>query len=116
MKDYFEFELLKHVYFEDSFVNTLLFESGKLKMYLDLVLLESHEKYSPPKPDEQYCYISAILSFYEMTHVEWNCVRMFPSLDADGRTGMGNIDSMRTDGVVFEIEGGWGSTGFRCQR
>lgn len=108
-KPYYELPGFDQVYFEDSFVTGLIETGAELSFLLDLVLREGHPRYSPPKPDEQYCWRPAKLMFARPTLMRWEKREFRPTTDASGEVDYGNIDAMQIleDGS-YRLEGNWG--------
>lgn len=56
MSQYFDLRGFEAVYLEDSFVLGVTATPGLLVVDLDVVLTEDHPSYTPPPPEEHYCY------------------------------------------------------------
>lgn len=106
---------LEHVYLEDSYVISLLFDKAALRFELLLVLTEDHEAYSAPNSGEQYCYIrNAVLSFKNPLEVEWISISMRPTTDVNNSIDFGNIDFLSFVGNRYYMAGDWGEVRFLC--
>lgn len=99
---------LEHVYLEDSYVLDIKEKPLSLEFLLELVLTENHPDFSPPEPDEQYCYRRAWLVFPGLQGVRWLNKTMKPYTDATGSTDYGNIDVLIAENGKYRIEGDWG--------
>lgn len=98
------------VYLEDSFVTQLIETEEEVSFLLDLVLREAHPRYSPPPPDEQYCFRLARLTFANPKRVVWEKKDFRPAIDASGAVSYGNIDLMdRLEDGAYRLVGEWGS-------
>ncbi len=109
MKHYPELPGFENVYLEDSWVLAVTAGPDEFRLRLDMVLTEQHPRWTPPKPDEVYCYTSASVVFSEPRSVEWTRLPGRPSTDATGETDWGNIDSFVWDGSRYGLEGDWGA-------
>lgn len=97
------------VYLEDSFVLDIRANPGQLRISLDLVLTPQHPEYTPPKPQEQHCYRSAIIEFLNVRRLVWDGQGMIrPATDATGAVDYGGVDSLTVSAGVALIEGDWG--------
>lgn len=109
MQHYSKLKGLEFLYFEDSFVLGIKEESKKIIFSLDVVLLEKHPQYSPPKEGEAYCFKRGDLVFGEVTKSTIKKSGAPPAIDASGAKDLGNIDVFfKKDGKFF-IEGDWGT-------
>jgi hypothetical protein len=109
VSDYFEtIPALRDIYLEDSYVLAIHESEGELRIDLDAVLTENHPQWTPPKPDEHYCFRRIRLIFERPRRVEWIRKDMRPSRDATGEIDYGNIWSIQRDGTVYEVEGDLG--------
>lgn len=98
-----------NVHLTDSWVLDVTVRPGEVVFDLDLVVLPGHPSYGEPLPDEQYCYRSAALRFPDLAEVTWTMGTGPPAIDPDGEIDYGNIDTLRTDGDVYELDGDWGA-------
>jgi hypothetical protein len=107
---YYELPGLEAVYLEDSFVTRLIESDREISFLLDLVLRESHPRYSPPKSDERYCFRPAKLTFANPRRVTWERKDLDrPGIDASGEIDYGNIDWMYAlDRGTYRLDGNWG--------
>jgi hypothetical protein len=111
---YHDIEVLQDVYLEDSWVHSIVYDGNSIVFCLDIILLKNHKQYSPPKPNEQYCYRSAYLKFDHLVTVDWKKVYMKASIDADNEFDFGNIDSFQSHQGVFLLSGDWGELEVQC--
>src|SRR5882672_6810127 len=105
---YYQLRGLEHVYLEDSYVLDIQISPSCIEFSLLLVLTEQHPLYSPPPPDEQYCYRKAVLRFPNVERVEWLEKSLRPYTDATGTVDYGNIDEFLMEGEHYYISGDWG--------
>jgi hypothetical protein len=106
---------LEHVYLEDSYILDIEAHPGTLIFKLDLVLTPEHALYTPPKPQEQYCYRRAQLRFESVKRITWDNSGLKPATDATGEVDYGNIDSYHAEGGRHVLSGGWGTVELDCQ-
>jgi hypothetical protein len=109
VRPYDELPGFEHVYLEDSWVLGVTEGVGGLRLNLDLILTDQHPKWTPAKPEERYCYVSAALVFASPHRVKWIKQPDRPARDATGELDWGNIDSFEWDDSTYELEGGWGA-------
>lgn len=107
-KQYFELTGLAGLYLEDSYVLRIDERGDALIFYMEFVLTESHPEYESPKLGEQYCYRYGDITFPAVTRVAWLNRDGRKSVDADGKTDIGNIDSFYYENSTYHLEGGWG--------
>ncbi|MQA02185.1 MAG: hypothetical protein GEV07_05475 [Streptosporangiales bacterium] len=93
----------------DSWVLDIDVRPGEVVFELDLVLLPGHPAYEPPEPGEEYCYRRASLRFGGLREVTWRLGDSPPWEDPEDELDYGNIDTLRTDGEVYELDGDWGA-------
>jgi hypothetical protein len=106
---YFELEVLKDFYLEDSWVLYISASPGQLVITVEFVLTEEHPYYSPPRAGEQYCYRKGVLVFDAVTDLNWTgLLSSRPSRDPDGSVDYGNIGSLIIEGNHYTVEGGLG--------
>ncbi len=100
---------LKHVYLEDSYVLNIQISPSSVEFSLLVVLTERHPLYTPPQPDERYCYRDGLLRFPKVGRLAWSERLMIkPATDATGEVDYGNIDEFYlTDGHYY-LSGDWG--------
>ncbi|MFC4112199.1 hypothetical protein [Nonomuraea zeae] len=109
MIDYAQFPELTGVYLEDSYVLAITERPGALTFALEAVLTPEHPYHHPPRPGEQYCYARAtLLTFTDVTGLEW--IRRSPRryVDAAGQEDLGNIDSLTPERGAYHLDGDWG--------
>ena len=109
MKEYFNIEVLKDIYLEDSYVLEIIEQSDKILFKIDFVLCESHPFYKAPKINERYCYHLGEIVFAELEKISWiekNTENY--SYDANNEKDLGNIDSFFYEGNKYFLEGSWG--------
>jgi len=109
MKEYFNIEVLKNIYLEDSYVLEIIEQSDKILFKVDFVLCESHPYYKTPQINERYCYRHGEIIFSEIVEIRWiekNTENY--SYDANNLKDLGNIDSFFYEGNKFFLEGSWG--------
>ncbi|HWL41421.1 MAG TPA: hypothetical protein VNQ73_00660 [Ilumatobacter sp.] len=91
----------ERVLLEESFVLDVVARPGRVEVTLEVVLLEGHDAYRAPRPDEQFCYSQAMLAFVGVTQLSWNDQGRLPAVDASGAVDYGSVD-------LFErLEGSW---------
>jgi hypothetical protein len=76
---------------------------------LDVVLIDSHPEYTPPRPGDQYCYRRGRLAFPDprlVALVEAKPVRQ--ATDATRERDFGNIDGLELEAGRYRITGDWG--------
>ena len=109
MKEYFNIEVLKDIYLEDSYVLEIIEQSDKILFKMDFVLCESHPFYKAPKENERYCYRLGEIVFAELEKISWiekNTENY--SYDSNNEKDLGNIDSFFYEGNNYFLEGSWG--------
>src|ERR1035437_1098753 len=109
MKEYFNIEVLKNIYLEDSYVLEIIEQSDKILFQVDFVLCESHPYYKTPQINERYCYCHGEIVFSEIVEIHWvekNTENY--SYDANNLKDLGNIDSFFYEGNKYFLEGSWG--------
>lgn len=108
-ENYDEYETLKGVYLEDSFVLDISEGPGFIRFTLEAVLTPENPRYSAPKPDESYCYLNSVLIFEGITNSTWEHRTFRKYKDSSGEEDYGNIDSLLTLEDGYRVEGDWGS-------
>ena len=106
--NYYEIEGLETIYLEDSIVLEIRTDYGSAEFLLDVVLTENNPFYTPPKPNEQYCYKKAVLNFPMVVEVIWVEKSLIPFTDLSGEIDFGNIDSFSYNGNYYNLSGDWG--------
>ena len=110
MGDYFDHEVLKALYLEDSYVLDIQASRGQLAITAEFVLTPEHPSYGPALPGEQHCYRKGVLVFEGVTDLNWTGQLTFrPSRDLDGVIAYGNIDALVIDGNHYIVEGDLGT-------
>lgn len=99
---------LEGVYLEDSYVMDILISPSKVEFAIEFVLTESHPRFTPPPPNEQYCYRQGRLIFEEFDHLLFEFRPQSRTTDADNNLDYGNIDSFVVNGIEHRLEGDWG--------
>ncbi|GGL46735.1 hypothetical protein [Nocardia jinanensis] len=107
--DYEDYESLKGVYLEDSYVMDIVEGPDFLRFTIEAVLTPDNPRYSPPKPGEQYCYVDSTLTFEGVSKSTWDKRNFRKYKDASGEEDYGNIDSLLTLDDGYRVEGDWGS-------
>jgi hypothetical protein len=107
---YDEFPDFQFVYLEDSWVTGIEIAKGALRFNLVVVLLEGHRLYTPPLPNEQYCYKKGLLSFEKTQQIHWFDSIVQQSRDAIGDIDYGNIDFLWLEKSknAYHLAGDWG--------
>lgn len=108
MSKYYEWDIFKGIYLEDSFVLAVDESNGQLTFCMDLVLTENHPEYSSPKEDEQYCFKRGQIVFPNLNSVKWISKNLHPFRDADGNYDYGNIDFFELRPGGYHLLGDWG--------
>lgn len=115
MKEYFNIEVLKGIYLEDSYVLEIIEQLDKILFKMDFVLCESHPFYKAPKKNERYCYRLGEIVFSELDKISWiekNTENY--SYDANNEKDLGNIDSFNFDCNMYFLDGSWGKVIIKC--
>lgn len=109
MGKYFEHEVLRGFYLEDSWVLDINASRGQLVITAEFVLTDEHPSYAPARPGEQYCYRKGVLVFEGVTDLTWTGqLSSRPSRDPNGSVDYGNIDSLIIEGDHYTVEGDLG--------
>jgi len=106
--DYWEIGDLDGYYFEDSYIERIVWTENNLTFTLLVVLRESHERYTEPPADEQHCYHKATLEFRDVSRCEWQSLNIVPVIDPDGSMDFGNLDSFVCTKGRYQLSGEWG--------
>lgn len=94
---------------QESWVLDVLVRPAEVVFELDLVLRPSHPEYTAPLPGEQFCYRRATLRFPGLREVTWRLGADPDDDELDDDVDYGAIDTLRTDGEVYELDGDWGA-------
>ena len=105
---------LASIYLEDSWVLDITKNDDTVSFDMEFVLTEDHELYHSPKPNEQYCYKKGQLIFSSCSSIFLQLSNQKPSIDANGETDLGNIDSFTIMDEHFTLEGDWGTLEAEC--
>jgi hypothetical protein len=108
MQDYTELPGLENVYLEDSWVLGIAETADSLTFTLEAVLTPEHPRYVTPPPDEQHCYVDAVLTFTGAREIRWLSRSDKVATDATGQPDHGNIDALTHEGDHYALEGDWG--------
>jgi hypothetical protein len=106
--NYFEFSGFGNIYLEDSFVLEVNNRKDYIDFLIDVVLTEKHSFYVSPKPEEQFCYRRASISFSEVLNFEWENKLEIPFTDANGEKDYGSINFLYYENGLYVIEGDLG--------
>ncbi|WP_284987664.1 hypothetical protein [Arthrobacter sp. fls2-241-R2A-172] len=105
MGKYFEHDVLRGFYLEDSWVLDINASRGQLVITAEFVLTEEHPSYASARPGEQYCYRKGVLVFDGVTDLTWTGqLSSRPSRDPDGSVDYGNIDSLIIEGTTTPLK------------
>ena len=115
MENYFEWDILKNVYLEDSFVESININNDSFVFGMEFVLCEKHQFYHTPKENEQYCYRAGKLVFNGLKQLKWDNIRLTQNADSDCDNDYGNIDSLYKDKEIYHLEGDWGILELQCE-
>jgi hypothetical protein len=97
------------IYLEDSWVLGIRLEPGLALFEVELVILESHPRYTTPRPGEQYCYLRGQIRFEGVSSVRWTGQGVVkPAVDATGEVDYGAIDAFDAFDTHCELEGDFG--------
>lgn len=97
------------VYLEDSWILGIHVEPGSVAFDVEVVLLETHPLYSPPGPEEQYCYRRGTIIFHQVAEVNWTGQGVVvPAVDASGEQDFGSIDEFELADGSYALEGDFG--------
>jgi hypothetical protein len=99
----------KYVYLEGSWVLDIRAELGRVVFDMDVVLIESHPAYAPPRRGEPYCFRRGLIRFENVESLSWTGQMLFkPAVDASGEQDFGGIDDFRIAEGVYALEGDFG--------
>ncbi|MCL1145355.1 SRPBCC family protein [Shewanella marinintestina] len=112
MKNYYEIDILKNFYLEDSYVIDIKETENSIIFYMEFVLKPAHSSYSEPLDDEQYCYKSGTIEFMNCSSITWISRAKQTFTDRNENVDYGNIDSFFRKGDVNYLEGDWGIVEF----
>lgn len=107
--DYTLIKPLSGIYLERSYVLDITEAPGSIEFILEAVLTPESEKYHPPNPGEQYCYMNGELTFSGITRTDWISRSFQKYTDATGEIDYGNIDALITYADGYQLEGDWGT-------
>jgi hypothetical protein len=114
--NYFELVQFKGIYLEDSFVLQIIESSEKISFTMEFVLTKANPRFHSPKIDEKYCYQDGFIDFILPYKVIWECKNFRNlSIDATGKTDLGNIDTFYKIGDDYSLEGDWGKLLISCK-
>lgn len=104
-----QFEDLRSVYLEDSWVLQITAGESHVAFDLDLVLTDDHELFQGVRPGEQYDHRRALLQIGG-DQVQASLSGAPPAVDATGEQDHGNIDTwvISADGWSV-LTGDWGT-------
>lgn len=71
-------------------------------------MTEQHPRYKPRRPGEAHSYLRVAIVFRAPLSIDWIRRSMKSTVDLDGETDYGNIDSFTFEGDRYEIAGDWG--------
>lgn len=108
MTDYSTIQSLAGLYLEDSYVLDIVERGSDLTFHIDAVLTESDPRFTPPKPGEQYCYLTGWLVFRDTRVIEWIDRTTTRFRDANNEEDLGNIDFLTVEGTCYHAGGDWG--------
>lgn len=107
-REYWDLPGMANLYLEDSWVVDIREGGATLTFVVQFVLTEQHANYRPPREGERYCYAFGTLTFPAVTDVSWLERHNARSVDAQGKTDLGNIDVLFEQGGRYHLEGDWG--------
>ncbi|MGQ7816221.1 hypothetical protein [Metapseudomonas furukawaii] len=113
--NYHEIEALKEVYLEDSYVLEIEETIDKLIFRLEAVLTEKNPFFTPPNPEEQYCYKIATLEFHGAHFIRWIKKSKNINTDSAKETDLGNIDTFTIENRLCTLSGDWGVVEVDCE-
>lgn len=113
MTNYYDLDIFKYIYLEDSFVLNIKETNKELSFTVVIVLLEEHHLYTLPKTNEQYCYKNGKIIFENLKSIKWLHKYDRPSIDADGTIDYGNIDTFIISQNGYYLSGDWGEVQIR---
>ncbi len=108
MQNYTLIPSLSKVVLEESWVLGIEARPGILTFTLDMVLTDKHPRYHPPRPGNQFCYLTGTVKFVGATALTWLNQGARPSRDANSELDYGNIDALVFEGDHYQLEGSWG--------
>ena len=106
--NYYEKPEFKDIYLEDSYLIWLKLKQNELILGMDFVLCESHELYSKPKPDHQYCFMKGQLILRDFSALSFEGGEFRPSKDAENEIDYGSIHFLSIEHDEVVIGGEWG--------
>lgn len=111
-EDYFQIPEFDAVYLEDSYLIALEENETDVSFLLELVITEAHPRYTPPPPDEHYCYKRVRITFPNVRKKVWVTKTFQPIPDLGGEPDFGNIDVLYRTGSEYRVAGEWGEVHF----
>lgn len=73
-----------------------------------MVVTCDHTRCVPAPAGKAYTPRAGSLSFFGVQSFCWSDQGAHPSVDAEGRAELGNIDDMVFDDDIYRLEGSWG--------
>jgi len=108
--DYSGIPGLEDLSFEDSWVLKIVRHADRIVFRVDAVLTESHPRFAPPKPGEQYCYRRGDLVFDSIRTLRWSADGLVRAgIDPSSETDLGSIDSFSKVGEAYVVVGDFGT-------
>jgi hypothetical protein len=109
MQPYEKRDELKNFYLEDSFVLGFTTDKNRLVIFLEAILLDSHESYTPHQLDELgRCWSTIALIFNGLSefYVEKETYQV--GFDKRNLPDFGSIDALTFNGNHYKVIGDWG--------
>lgn len=106
---YHDWPSLEHVYLEDSYVLDIAEAPDQFSVTLEAVLTPGHQAFSPPKRDQQYCYVLGLLAFAPVSKVVWEARNPTPVPGQDNEIDFGNVDFLTRTAACYHLGGEWGA-------
>lgn len=110
---YGDFVGLENVYLEDSYVLDIQIRVSSVLFVILAVLTEEHPEFSPPPPEQQYCYRRAELSFSDAKRIECVLESITAATDVTETVDYGNIDEFYLADGQYHLSGDWGRLAIR---
>ncbi|MFD2206214.1 hypothetical protein [Kiloniella antarctica] len=108
MGKYYTLKGFGDIYLEDSYLLNIEKSKSQISFTTEIVLLESHPSYHPPKTGEQYCYKLGKILFEDLKSLNWLVKDLKFTVDINGSKDLGNIDVFTYTSDEYYLEGGWG--------
>ena len=108
MEKYYTLKGLESIYLEDSFLINIEESNSQISFITEIILLESHPAYHPPKTGEQYCYRQGKIFFENLKSLKWLAKNLKFTVDINGSKDLGNIDVFTYINDEYYLEGDWG--------